>query len=308
MESRAKKITFIVVLLIGALVLSFGYFYQNQDLPQQAKAQMSGKALKGWAWSSNIGCVSFNCEDQGVCGTSNYSVELSPSNKLNGYAWSSNIGWIAFDYPGMQADLNSDPNLEPPKQPAELVGDQIIGYAKALGGDDEPNDGWDGWIKMSGSWADDSGTPQGVRLNGDKLEGFAWGSDVVGWLNFDPQNWPGGFGGVTIDNMISCSSFYANPSSVKPSQTTTLFWQCSLADNCRIDADVAGQTLGEVCNPSIGCDSGSVNTNPITKKTTFTLTCNQGSFSTSPPDVIVNIDFQPTRCEVNPRTGVLECP
>lgn len=304
MGSRAKKITFAAVLLIGALLLGFGYFEQNLSAPKEVKAQVSGKPLKGWAWSSNIGWVSFNCEDQSVCGTSNYSVELSPSNKLNGYAWSSNIGWIAFDYPGMQGDLNGDPNpnLESPKQPAEFSGNQLIGYAKALNGDSDSNDGWDGWIKMAGSWTD------GVRLSGNKLEGFAWGGDVVGWLSFNP----GVTGsGVTIDNMISCSNFSSSPSSVKPSQTTQLNWQCQYAQNCNITWETTdgknNGSLGNACNTEGDCNSGSKVTNPITKKTTFTLSCSGYSFSTE-RSTTVDISFAPTRCEVNPRTGALECP
>src|SRR3989344_4151823 len=131
MQSRMRKIIFAAVLLIGALFFGYNYFYQNQDLPQQAQAQASSDPLKGWAWSSNIGWVSFNSEDcdangngfldSGICNGDDatipvpgYKVELSSSGNLNGYAWSSNIGWIRFD----PSAIGSSP--EAPNQTAQI--------------------------------------------------------------------------------------------------------------------------------------------------------------------------------------------
>lgn len=313
MQSRARKITFIAVLIIGALFLGYNYFFNNSvSLVSAALSDCNiaggGKLLKGWAWSSNIGWVNFNCEDQGVCTQSYYKVSLSPSGNLSGCAWSSSIGWIRFD-----PQTGSVPSA--PNQSAQIdIGTGLAsGWARACNvfqsdcsgtlKDDTDRGGWDGWLKMAKDSSDDGGA-YGVRLSGNKLENFAWGGDVVGWLNFDSGI---SGSGVTIDGLVNCSSFSASPLSVKPSQITTLSWQCQFADNCKIDADVSGQTLGQVCNSESECNSDSAVTNPITKKTTYTLTCNQGSFSAI-ETAVVNIDFAPTRCEVNPRTGVLECP
>ncbi|KKQ32523.1 MAG: hypothetical protein US45_C0018G0002 [Candidatus Nomurabacteria bacterium GW2011_GWA1_37_20] len=50
--------------------------------------------ISGWAWSSNIGWISFNNTTGG--GSINYGVNKNVDGTLVGYAWSSNIGWIQF--------------------------------------------------------------------------------------------------------------------------------------------------------------------------------------------------------------------
>lgn len=330
MQSRAKKITFVVVLIIGALFLGYNYFFNNSiplvsAAPSDCNIAGGGKLLKGWAWSSNIGLVNFNCEDQGVCTQSDYKVSLSPSGDLSGCAWSSSIGWIRFDpqtasapgAPNQSAQIDTSAGLTSGwARACNVFQSDCSGTLKP----DTDRGGWDGWIKMAKD-PSDSGAVYGVSLNGNKLEGFAWGGDVIGWLNFDPQSSGGGGGGggggdydVIIPGLVNCSNFSPASSSVKPSQTTNLNWQCQLAQNCSIKWETIDGTqngsLGNVCNTEIDCNDGNdenVITNPITKKTTYTLTCNQGSFSAI-ETAVVNIDFAPTRCEVNPRTGVLECP
>lgn len=56
--------------------------------------------MSGWAWSENIGWISFNSTDDqdpstpGIQpATSNYGVNKNADGTLAGYAWSSNIGW-----------------------------------------------------------------------------------------------------------------------------------------------------------------------------------------------------------------------
>jgi hypothetical protein len=54
--------------------------------------------VSGWAWSENIGWISFNCLNQNSCQTVNYGVNLDPQTKIfSGYAWSENVGWITFN-------------------------------------------------------------------------------------------------------------------------------------------------------------------------------------------------------------------
>ncbi len=143
----------------------------------------------GWAWSSTIGLISFNCQDTNTCATSDYKVTVAHDTYLRGYAWSENIGWIKFDNLG-----NNFPNS--PNYSARLDIDgyvkdcqegRICGWARACAGtvpgDCSTNmsrdDGWDGWIRFENS--------QVVPFNSDKskLEGWAWGSNVVGWINLD---------------------------------------------------------------------------------------------------------------------------
>lgn len=115
-----------------------------------------------------------------------YGVNVdSLTGAFSGYAWSENIGWIKFDpagpYPGApssSATLNLSTN-------------EVSGWARACagavnpdctGGTNPDSGGWDGWIKMRGTVPN-----YGVSLNPGTKEfsGFAWGSDVIGWISFN---------------------------------------------------------------------------------------------------------------------------
>lgn len=79
-------------------------------------------AVKGWAWNTNGGFISFSCKD-GVnkaggddvaCGNTDYGVYISPESggirKLFGYAWSPTYGWIQFDGSGGGVGAVSGPH------------------------------------------------------------------------------------------------------------------------------------------------------------------------------------------------------
>jgi hypothetical protein len=142
--------------------------------------------LDSWAWSSNIGWVDFR------------DIAINENNGLlSGYGWSPNIGWIKFH------DLSDYPNNGARGNPAQMdlntgvVSGWIRACAGTVGGEtpktgadcrsmDSRTDGWDGWIEL----ADDRKSNDRVRmdLKTGKLSGFAWGSDVIGWLNFGAQH------------------------------------------------------------------------------------------------------------------------
>jgi hypothetical protein len=55
--------------------------------------------LSGWAWSDQIGWISFNCNNPGIgdtCATSDYKVTIV-SGEFTGWAWNDIIGWISFN-------------------------------------------------------------------------------------------------------------------------------------------------------------------------------------------------------------------
>gem|GEM_PF-6177500 len=172
------------------------------------KAQIGGGlpasnvSLYGSAWSSNIGWVSFNsCEVNLSEGTENcppssvdYSVQVNSSTgNLTGSAWSSNIGWLQFgglsSFPSGSGTESVNANI--------VFGDgKVRGWARFLAGADDPDDGWDGWVSMSGN---NHSSPQldgngGVTYdpNLGKLIGATWGGPVVGWLYFGDRtnSWP----------------------------------------------------------------------------------------------------------------------
>jgi hypothetical protein len=76
-------------------------------------AGSSGGNLTGYAWNDVIGWVSFNCDQTNYggsnqCGTSNYSVNISPSNgDFTGYAWNDLVGWINFNSSNAGAPTSS---------------------------------------------------------------------------------------------------------------------------------------------------------------------------------------------------------
>ena len=147
-------------------------------------------SVSGWAWSENIGWVSFSCQNTMTVGTEgpDYGVDIDPTTGiLSGYAWArgtdadvGGIGWISFN----QSDLTGCPSGTCQAK-LDFTNHQLSGWARALayGG------GWDGWIKLNGA-------NYGVFLDSSAKEfkGWAWGGDdsnpeaVVGWLSFNHLN------------------------------------------------------------------------------------------------------------------------
>ena len=181
-----KKNTFIVVLFV---VLAFVYFFNIQSFSIEKAFSAATDNVSGWGWSENIGWISTNCTDTSTCGTSNYGVNVNLlTNDLSGYMWGENIGWISFN----RSETNN-----PPSAPfnsgvgtiAQNNAGVVTGWARALAGCQNDintpatscsssgagsvTGGWDGWIKLDN-----------VTYDGTKLGGWAWGSDVVGWIDF----------------------------------------------------------------------------------------------------------------------------
>ncbi len=160
----------------------------------------------GWAWSENIGWMSFSCQncdqdgngyiDSGDCGGDNsstfapdYGVDIDETNgEFSGYAWSEDIGWIQFNPAG---PYPSAPNysvcvdLPGSGQVCDGIGDyNVAGWAKALAGGAPEAGGWSGWIKLKGS-------NYGVSIDfstGD-FSGWAWADMVIGWIDFGGVNY-----------------------------------------------------------------------------------------------------------------------
>lgn len=137
----------------------------------------TGDNLSGYAWSDTIGWISMNCTNTFTCSTSNYGVTVNGSGDLSGYAWSDNIGWVSFN----ASDVTSCPS-GPCTPHMDTTTGVVTGWAKALAGGGPNAGGWDGFISLSGTAND--GSPYGVTVNGCSWTGWAWGSTVVGWVNF----------------------------------------------------------------------------------------------------------------------------
>ncbi|MDP3934684.1 MAG: CARDB domain-containing protein [Candidatus Giovannonibacteria bacterium] len=126
--------------------------------------------LSGWAWSENIGWISFNSTNQG--GGANYGVTVNSGGNISGYAWSEHIGWISFNE-------DSDCPQSPCSPKLNQQNGEVSGWAKVLVAQ---GNGWDGWIHLRGS-------NYGVSVSACNWEGYAWGSDVVGWVHFKGTNY-----------------------------------------------------------------------------------------------------------------------
>ncbi len=140
------------VFILGAIVSLL--FFAG---PRFSSAQSA--PLSGYAWSDTIGWISLS--------GSGYGIYIDASGNLSGHAWSEHIGWIS----AQAADVVGCPTT--PCQP-KLTGTAMSGWLRAISA---TGNGWDGWISLSGPG-------YGVSNVNGTYSGYAWGSDVVGWINF----------------------------------------------------------------------------------------------------------------------------
>ncbi|MCH8741379.1 hypothetical protein IH779_00500 [Patescibacteria group bacterium] len=177
-----KKIVSLLVLI--TFLLSF------PSLPGEVKAG-TGDNVSGWAWSENIGWISFNSINTG--GAIDYGVNVDlGTGDFSGYAWSENIGWIQFNPVGPYPETPTWSvclDLPGAGQVCDGVGDNLVsGWARALAA---PSGGWDGWIKLRGA-----GHEVLLNTTSNEFEGWAWGGDpegnageeVIGWMSFNCKN------------------------------------------------------------------------------------------------------------------------
>ena len=158
--------TFLKIFLLSLLII-IGLGFSSNIL---------AGGLSGWAWSENVGWISFNCRNQNTCATVDYGVRIAADGNLIGHAWSSNIGWIDFDPAG---PFPAAPNWSARIDNPTLATSTLSGWARALAHDAA----WSGWIKMSGP-------NYGVTVNfiTDEFSGWAWSDAVVGWISFNCED------------------------------------------------------------------------------------------------------------------------
>lgn len=292
--ARTFSSKFFIAFVLGAVALVIGLFL----IFNKAQAQGSFPvALTGYAWSSNIGWISMNCNQysSNTCASSDYKVELTSHFSLTGYAWSSNIGWIQFGgltgCPGGSCDARLDTSTN-----------QLMGWARAL----SHGGGWDGWISLN---CVNTGTCDvsnyGVQVGFNAMSNYAWGSDVVGWVDFSLVTFQspcipgtscvaGNTGNETIDqwcNLVSqvdctagfeCSAtngytcvvtvptgtLTASPSLVRSGETTSLNWSVSDFSRCEVR-----QESRVLVNFNQSDPTGSVDTGSIQNENQYDLYC-----------------------------------
>jgi len=71
--------------------------------------------LRGYAYNDVVGFIVFNCLELGTCSSSNFKVKLYEGKYLQGFAWNDVLGWLFFDGNRGQvylAELDNNYNLK----------------------------------------------------------------------------------------------------------------------------------------------------------------------------------------------------
>jgi len=318
MEQALKPRSLAFAILLGALLLVLAgsaWF----SAPQTTSAAVGSGPITGWAWSDNIGWISLNCTTGSatggsVCSTSDYKLTLNTNGTVTGYAWSANIGWIQF------GGLSSLPGSTGGQARINPAGDQLYGWARACAGTTSGDcssmtsrtDGWDGWISLNCTTTAGGCTESsyGVQILNDAFRvcnattgSCAWGSDVVGWIDFSGVTIPtqttytltvskagtgsGTVTGTGINCGSDCSETVADGTSITltttPSAGSTFTgWSgggCSGTGSCAVTLDAnktVTATFNTTTSPPTGCLSTAaspncVHTTTVRKGNTATL-------------------------------------
>lgn len=194
-----KNKPYFLFLAVGLLIVLFLIIPVKTKADTPSIIQLGN--FGGYAWSPNIGWIDMS-------GVSFDATTINATNlkaNLDGYAWSPNIGWISFNE---TAGCPSGPGTGSVCKPYvnfESSNGAIFGWARAWSlktsaienYDQESNtttgdpEEWaDGWISFRGTGygtgcAIITGGSSGGPIIGS-CSGYAWGSKVIGWIDFSP--------------------------------------------------------------------------------------------------------------------------
>ncbi len=277
---QQSKFKFLIILFLSLAFLAGIFLLSTQD--EISPVEAADQSLFGYAWSSNIGWLKFRGMTQDGF---TYGVSLDDvTGELSGYAWSSNIGWINFSPTG--------PYPENPQQGAKLENDKVVGWARAITGEEPFSGGWDGWIKMSGTASDSS--DYGVSFADCNFTGYAWGSDIIGWISFSGSTYGVSLSSCVVTKDQPNCSFSASPDTItSPQNSSTLYWSCEpdpLVDSCYISEGVGGVA-----------SAGGNQTVTVNETTLFILICRTSEGALSILPATVEVIKQPKIIEVLPR-------
>lgn len=232
-----KKFSFLLIILLlsGVLLLAKTIKASSED------------NVSGWAWTENIGLISFNNTTGG--GSIDYGVNIdSLTGIFSGYAWSENIGLISFN----TGELTGCPSGTC-EAGVNFGTWEISGWARACAvfqsncsgflRPDTERGGWEGWIKLRG--IDRDGNPYGAWINNNvipnEFRGWAWGGDSEG----NPIYLCPSLGGAACPNLI----YACNHSCADRSGEAVIGWVSFNHLNCDPDNDWLSEGLGS-CPPA----------------------------------------------------------
>ena len=316
-----------ITLLVAGLVVL--YMLGNFFTPQRATAA-DPMPISGYAWASaspGVGWISFSGPGYGV-------FEHTTTGTFSGYAWSSNIGWISFtasDATHPAPSIASDTGEITGWVRACAAFSNKNACSGAL---DPKSDGWDGWIALSGTATD--GSSYGiVQHDSCAWTGYAWGSDALGaismngtatdnsqynvvgvdpikcapvdggWSDFSSCSTICGGGTQTrtctnpsaTNGGASCTgpasqscntqvcaptaTLSASPIVINNGKSSTLIWSSTNADSC---TSAGGFETGNAT-------SGHVSTGPLTSTQNYQITCTGPGGSTDSTIVTIKVIF-----------------
>ncbi|MEI8103800.1 MAG: hypothetical protein WCG84_02790 [Candidatus Moraniibacteriota bacterium] len=163
-----------------------GFLWGGTDYTDGSKSSV------GWIATNNVDGA--GVQIPGTLPSSSYGVNVPPAGgALSGYAWSENVGWISFN-DGTVAPYPNDIATCPGATGARFDGrSKVTGWARILsiktdselknpvtGLPASNSGGWLGCIKLA-----DSSPAYGVTFDTNKkvFGGYGW-SDELGWINF----------------------------------------------------------------------------------------------------------------------------
>ena len=157
------------------------------SLPAVASATHTD--ITGYAWSDTVGWISLNCLNEGSCESVAYGLQwhfhsnAGEYRLIKGYAWSEHVGWLSAE----SDDLVGCPGGGDCKAYISNVTGKTRGWLRAIAHEDPQAGGWDGWVSLNGStYQPMYSGPLNIEVDGTTgtLSGWAWASDVMGWINF----------------------------------------------------------------------------------------------------------------------------
>ena len=144
-----------------------------------------GASDDGAGNATGVGWISTN--NTNTAGLVSYGLNIPQTDGIIfGYAWSENIGWISFN-DGSAGGTNDLTGCPSGTCNAQRVGNNLIGWARIMSIPQAGANagGWLGWIKLNGTNYGVVMNADGTITNGQATS-YAW-SDELGWINLAPM-------------------------------------------------------------------------------------------------------------------------
>ncbi len=229
--------------------------------------------LGGVGWLS-LNCADVTVGTGTACSASNYKVIVT-DNVFSGYAWSPNVGWVSFNQAsstGTQEASTCGPSGVIAADGTVTGWARVIADTAATGADGCIDLGTTGHSDGLAYSSSSTVTVSGTTLPGYSLSGYAWGGSSTSWLMFNDAtiNFTGGTSTVQLDASYS-GSLTASPATLTlPSTggTVHLVWQTSNMTACPVSSaspsDAAWTGTKPLQNPTDWSTATTNTTYPVT--------------------------------------------